>query len=121
MPSPKFGPLPTQPQWESELRSCYGTLPEELNKSHPHLFVRESIAIRNVRVNAVICGFEKSNELFKLKLEEFVRDEFYDGFVPNYEVSEDDDTEGPEDGWRRRTADEKLTLRTNFLIYNIRF
>ena len=72
MSSPKFGPLPTQPQWESELRLCYRTFPEELNKYHPRLFVRESIAISNLRTNAVIYGFEESNKWFKVKLEEFL-------------------------------------------------
>ena len=110
MPSTKFGPLPTQSQWESELRSCYGAYPEALKSSHPHLFIRESVAIRNLRINAVICGFEKSNELYKEKLEGFVPDEEYDGFMPCYEPSEDDESDGPLDGQRRRTANEKFTL-----------
>ena len=123
MPSSKFGPLPTQTQWESELRSCYKSVSKGFEASNGHLFVRESIAIRNLRINAVICGFEKTNELFKLKLEGWVEDESYDGFQPDFEHNEDSDYEsdGPTDGWRYRTNAEKLTLRTNFLQYNIRF
>ena len=93
-----------------------------MKKSHPHLFVRESVAIRNLRINAVICGFEKTRELFKLKLDEtFVEDEEYDGFMPNFEPSSDDESNAPPDGMRRRTKAEELTLRTNFLTFNTTF
>ena len=122
MPSSKFGPLPTQNQWESEVGACYNSFPDDMKQSHHHLFVRESVAIRNLRINAVICGFEKTRELFKLKLEEtFVEDQFYDGFVPNYEPSSDNESNVPPDGMRRRTKAEELTLRTNFLTYNTTF
>ena len=76
-------------------------------------------------MNAVICGFEKSSSLFKSKVNGWVRDEYYDPneFIPDFESScdDDEDDDKPSEGWRNRTNEEKLTLRTNFLEYNIWF
>ena len=119
MPPSNFSPLPTQPQWESELRLCYKTVPRGFESSNAHLFIRKSIHICNLRINAVICGFEESNKLFKTKLESLVVDEFYEGFRLDFEFSEDEESDGPLDGFRCCTDAEKLTLRTNFLMYNI--
>lgn len=88
---------------------------------NPHLFVRETIAIRNLRINAIITGFDKTYELFKAKLEQMYRvifDERCDlgSSSPDYdddEISEKD----PPDGWAYCTDDSKK----NFLRYNIKF
>jgi len=81
---------------------------------NPHLFVRETIAIRNLRINAIITGFDKTYELFKAKLEQMYRvifDERCDlgSSSPDYdddEISEKD----PPDGWAYCTDDSKKKL-----------
>ena len=94
----KFGPLPSQIQWEDELRACYTEMPNSLRDKDPHLFVRESIQIRILRINAIITGFEKSLSLYKEKLRIPIKDPYHDPdvFLPDYGATDDDEPSLPD-------------------------
>ena len=120
----KFGPLPSQIQWEDELRACYEKeeMHASLYRTDPHLFARETIQIRTLRINAIICGFDKTFSLYKSKVNEQIKDPFYDPdvFIPDYGMSEDED-ESATDGYMERPYSEKQMLLADFLKFNVQF